>query len=149
MLTTRRAERRGGVHHIIPSSRGGGGGDNILPDKRWPNSVGEDHPRWHILAENMRPDEFIRTVRGYINKNGTINERFFSVRFRVSKPWRDKTINPAIRVIERVRTPTVRKRRAAWFALFPDKTVREAIEWIEREFIDKEWLNASQDPISI
>lgn len=135
-----KSEMRGGEHHIIPSSRGGGGGDNIFPDNCWPNNVDEDHYHWHILFGNMRPDEAMRKIREYKNRDGTLNSRFFTVRFRVSGPWRDKKINPEIKEIK---TRKAQKRKDAWRALFGDMKVREVIRWIEREFIYKEWLQSS------
>ena len=140
-----RSKKRGGVHHIVPSSRSGGGGDNIFPDNRWPNNAEEDHDYWHMLADNMRPDEVVRKLREYTNRDGTINERFFYVRFRVSGPWKDRRVNPKIRTVEKIKPSSAKKRRNAWSALFRDMKVREVIDWIEDEFIQKVWLNpASQ-----
>lgn len=127
-----------GPHHIIPGSRGGGEGDNIFPDIRWPNGS-EDHVRWHIITENMKPCEVVKEIQEHTNSEGNLKERFFSVRFMVLKPWKDKNINPEIREIE-VRDRTRKKRKEAWRMLFNGMKALEAIEWIEREFIRKEWL---------
>ena len=136
---SRKSVRRGGTHHIIPSSRSGGGGNNILPDVRWPNGI-EDHLHWHTLFCNLRPDEAVRKIREYTNKDGTVNDEFFEVRFRVLKPWKDKAVNPKIKEVP---TEKFQKRKYAWQALFGDMKAREAIDWIEREFIRKEWLNSA------
>jgi len=138
---SRRSEKRGGSHHIDPRSRGGGEGDNIFPDNRWPNGV-SDHPRWHQLTENMKPKEVVKKIREYTDRDGRLKERFFEVRFMVSKPWKDKNIAPKIREI-RVKARTKRKRKDAWQMLFANTNTREAVEWIEREFIRKEWLTKS------
>ncbi|MFY9457657.1 MAG: hypothetical protein WAP23_01875 [Candidatus Spechtbacterales bacterium] len=135
---SRKSEKRGGTHHIIPSSRGGGGGDNIFPDDRWPNGIG-DHLHWHTLVGNLRPDEVVRKIGEYTNRDGTLNEGFFEVRFKVLKPWKDKDINPNIKEVQ---TEKFQKRKDAWQALFGDMKVREVIKWIEREFIRKEWLTS-------
>lgn len=139
---SRKSEERGGFHHIIPRSRGGGEGNNIFPDERWPNGV-EDHLRWHILTENMKPHELIRKIREHTNRNGYLKEKFFCVRFMVLKPWKDKNIEPQIREIK-VKARTRKNRKEAWRMLFRSMKSREAIEWIDREFIRKEWLNAPQ-----
>jgi hypothetical protein len=92
---------------------------------------------WHTLVGNLRPDEAVRKLREYKNKDGSLNERFFEVRFRVSGPWKDKEKNPYIKEIQ---TKKFKKRKDAWRALFGDLSAREAVEWIECEFIRKEWL---------
>ena len=135
---SRKSEKRGGSHHIIPRSRGGGEGDNIFPDNRWPNGV-EDHPRWHQITENMKPEEVIRKIQEHTNKKGNLKEKFFTVRFMVLKPWKEKNVDPKIKEIK-VKCRTKKKRKNAWRILFDDMKSREAIEWIEREFIRKEWL---------
>lgn len=138
---SRKSDSRGGSHHIIPHSRGGGEGDNIFPDERWPNGI-LDHPRWHTITENMKPDEVIRKIREHTNGKGNLKERFFSVRFMVSKPWKDKNINPEIKEVK-VRPRSRKKKKEAWRMLFRGMNARKAIGWIEREFIRKEWLQSS------
>lgn len=85
----------------------------------------------------------MRKIREHTNKDGTLSERFFEVRFRVSGPWKDKEKNPDIKEVQ---TKKFQKRKDAWQALFGDMKVREVIKWIEREFIRKEWLTTPSPP---
>ena len=137
---SRKATERGGSHHILPRSRGGGDKDNIYPDDRWPNGL-DGHRYWHTLFENMKASEVVGKLWNYMDKNGGLSENFFYVRFRVLKPWKDKKVDSKIKDIKTTKT---KKRRDAWQALFGDLRVEEVIFWIEREFIQKEWLKAPQ-----
>lgn len=131
-----------GPHHIIPSSRGGSGSsDNIYPEYLWPPEDGQ-HINWHYIFENMRPDEVVRTLEKYTNRHGVLNQEFFRKYFTISKPWKRLDQNPEIR--ERTCSSARTKRnKESWNIVFPDMNGREAIEWIEREFIRKEWLKSS------
>lgn len=139
-------KRRGGFeyrgpHHIIPSSRGGSDSpENIYPEHLWPPQK-QQHIHWHYIFENMRPDEAIRILEKCTDRYGNLDPEFFRQYFTVSKPWKKPDINPQIR--ERICSGQRTKRnKESWNIVFPGMSGKEAIEWIRREFIRKEWLNA-------
>lgn len=129
-----------GPHHIIPRSRGGSGSpENIYPERLWPSKK-QQHIYWHYIFENMRPDEAVRILEKYTDQNGNLDSEFFRRHFTVSSPWKKLDQNPKIR--ERTCSSKLAKRnKESWNIVFPGMNGHEAIEWIEREFIRKEWLN--------
>lgn len=132
-----RARQHHGPHHIIPRSRGGEKGDNIYPPEKWPAEE-EKHRYWHILFSNMLPGEAIRKIRKYMKRDGALRPKFFSRSFRVRKPWKNRMIKPKIDETESYNK--IDKKKEAWRIVFGDMNGLEAIEWIECEFIRKEWL---------
>ena len=139
MTREKRDQERRGPHHIIPTSRGGEkhSGENIYPDERWPPEE-QQHIYWHILFSNMRPEEVSKKIGEYMDNKGALNEKFFATAFSVGKPWKNPNVTPAIK--EKTNPAKILKRKSAWQIVFPGMNGREAIEWIEREFIRKEWL---------
>lgn len=124
-----------GPHHIRPSSRGGSDlEDNIYPRELWPPESGK-HDLWHILFINMTPEEVIEKLREYMNDKGVLKEEFFATVF-VLKGNGHKTKVKA----KKKNSSKIPRRKEAWEIVFPNMNGRKAIEWIEREFIRKEWL---------
>jgi len=141
---TKRTKGRSGVrehtgpHHILPTSRGGVDRDNIYPNDRWP-PASRKHDYWHILFVNMKPEEVMEKIREYSSSGtGNLKESFFNVSFSVVESWYrgEKKI-----VIKTTKRKYKAPREKAWLVVFGDMNGHEAIEWIEQEFIRKEWLN--------
>jgi len=130
-----------GPHHILPTSRGGDDSeDNIYPEEYWPPET-EKHVHWHNpLFENMTPQEIIERLEEYTNSDGSLKEEFFEIFFVVKKEKpKGKTKKEWVVKPKRGKSK-IRARKRAWAIVFGDMNGCEAIEWIEREFIRKEWL---------
>lgn len=104
-------------HFIIPESRGGTS-EKCNVYHPWRGHHNPKHDAWHTLFGNLLPEEAISLIRLWTRKNEQWNMRYF----------RGKRGEPS-------------KRFLALKILFGDLTPKEAIEWIDREFIRKEWLN--------
>lgn len=89
---------------------------NIYPRERW-NPYNEKHEAWHVLFANLIPEETCMLIELWTRKDGGLDLRYFGS--RKGKP---------------------NKRIISWKTLFADKTPKEAVELITREFIRKEWL---------
>lgn len=140
MVKRKRYEHRG-PHHIIPSSRDGRDlENNIYPERLWPPEKMQ-HIHWHNIFENMRPDEAVRALEKYTDKYGQIKNEFFRKRFVILKPWRDLSVNPEVRE-QTCSLERTNRNKESWRIVFNGMNGVEAIEWIKREFIRKEWLNA-------
>ncbi len=126
-------KRLRGPHHIIPTSRQR---RNIYPDERWlPES--EKHTYWHELFSNLTPREVVAIITKYMNDNGDLNDDFFSISFTVENPLK-RGISAGVKTHKH--KSKIPKRKEAWRIVFGNMSGLEAIEWIEREFIRKEWL---------
>jgi len=111
-----RHEKHHGGHFIIPESLGGTKTrENVYTP--WAKHEHPKHVAWHTLFGNSLPSEAISLVRFWTRKDGQLDMRFFT------KPNGERN-----------------GRAKAWKILFDDLTPAEAIAWIEREFVRKEWL---------
>lgn len=106
-----------GYHHIAPQARGGP--DEAWNLYRWSREHKKKHRAWHNLFADLLPSEVIILVRQWTRKDGKLDLRYF-----------------------RSRRDRANKRLLSWTVLFGDGTPGEAIEWIEREFIRKEWFSS-------
>lgn len=139
-----------GLHHIIPSSRGGGESKkNIYPGERWGENYGEKHRALHTLFVNLTPEEIIERIKEYMEDDGSMKITFFITIFNIVSGKRQK-LEPEYnepksdrRIVQSARI----KRQNAWKIVFGEMNGFEAIDWIEREFIKKEWL-ISLPPLS-
>lgn len=108
-------ERHGG-HFIIPEFLGGQKTEENVY-RPWAGHEHPQHVAWHQLFGHNWPEEAINTIRLWTRRNGQLNMRYFL------KPNGETNV-----------------RYRAWKTLFDDMTPAEAIAWIKREFIRKEWL---------
>ncbi len=127
-----------GLHHIIPSSRGGNESwGNIYPRERWGKKYKQKHDAYHILFINLKPKEVVERIAKHCGEDGKISEEFFYTIFAVEERGR---------VTERKTSRGPGKRRKSWDIVFGAMNGFEAIEWIKREFIRKEWLTTTTPP---
>lgn len=133
-----------GDHHIVPKARGGKRRrENIYPRSRWGEEYDQKHNAVHALAGILRPDEFVNVLRYYTDEDGEIRDAFFTVSFVAEIVYVDDVRKEVIREPKNKRKRKARK--SAWKILFGNMNGKEAIEWIEREFIKKEWLPAEME----
>lgn len=87
---------------------------------RWRALHGVEHPKhvaWHRIFGNCLPEEAIDLIRLWTRKDGQWDMRYFTrPNGMTNKRWQDLNF------------------------LFDGAGPSEAIEWLEREFIRKEWL---------
>jgi len=127
-----------GLHHILPSSRGGNESrENMYPKERWGKRYKQKHDNYHILFVNLKPKEAVEKIAKYCDRDGKVSEEFFHTIFAVENKGG---------ITERKTTRGPGKRKRAWGIVFGAMNGFEAIEWIEREFIRKEWLTTSSPP---
>lgn len=131
-----------GPHHIRPRSRCGEKKEinNRYPKERWRHGS-KKHDYWHVLFANLTPKEAMNKIEKYTNADGSLQEVFFATFFCVDEKNRDmgiKTDDVYIREVYHLLR--FEQRKDAWHIVFGDMNAREAVEWIKREFIDKEWL---------
>lgn len=128
-----------GDHHIVPKSRGGKRRkDNLYPRERWGEAYGRKHKAAHTLVDVLKPQEFIDVLWHHVDQDGKIAASFFAVSFAVDIAYVDGVRKEVIREVKN--RSKWKQRKAAWEILFEELNVAQAIEWIEREFIRKEWL---------
>lgn len=121
----RQASGHGDLHHIIPRSRGGPDDPANLyfwyiidaSGVRMKDPLHEQkHDAWHTLVHNLLPEEAKVLTLQWRRKDGNLDLRYFQA--RKGKP---------------------NKRLIAWRLLFDDMAIDDVLEWIDREFIRKEW----------
>lgn len=138
-------EQHRGPHHMRPSSRcTGTERNNVYPRERWPART-KKHDNWHLLFVNLTPKEVINKIWKYTNKDGTVREKLFAITFQVDAKDDEvgvKTDDVVIREIQLRHLDSIEKRKTAWQVVFGQMNGREAVQWIKREFIRKEWLPA-------
>lgn len=141
MSGKKNGKKHGDTHHIIPTSRDGKrDGFNEYPKKRWKKNR---HVALHMLFANMTPGEIIAIIGRYIKDDGSLNEEFFnSVFFVKERTFADGTTRVVI-TIRKASSRRVANKMKAWETLFGYRSPAEAIEWIVREFIKKEWMVVS------
>lgn len=135
------AQLHRGPHHIRPRSRCLGNEKyNIYPKERWlPES--KKHDNWHVFAVNLTPEEVVGKIKAYINEDGSLGDEFFDIFFRVEEEYEGVGVRTdAVFIQEVLDLPQAEQREEAWQIVFPGINGLEAVEWIEREFIRKEWL---------
>lgn len=127
-----------GPHHIQPMSRGGSDlEENKYPSERWPSESGK-HAYWHVLFSNLTPEEAILKIAEHIAKNGAVDNEFFKVNFIIKKEGGGGARKS---IIHETKNNGKVDRRDAWQVVFGAMDGKQAIEWIQAEFIKKEWLN--------
>jgi len=125
-----------GLHHIVPSSRGGNENvENMYPKERWGRQYKQKHDAYHILFVNLKPKEVVEKIAKYCGEDGKVSEEIFYTIFAVEERGM---------ATERKTNRGPGKRKKAWQIVFGAMNGFEAIEWIKREFIRKEWLNAPE-----
>lgn len=135
-----------GGHHIVPKARGGKRRrENIYPRSLWGEEYDRKHNALHALAGILAPKEFANVLRYYTDEEGEIKDAFFTVSFVVEIAYVDGVRKEVIREAKNKRKRKARE--SAWKVLFGDINGKEAIEWIEREFIKKEWLPAEMERV--
>lgn len=110
-----------GGHFIIPKSRGG----TREPGNVYTAWAARNHPlhvAWHVLFGDALPEEAVNQVRSWTRKDGEWDKRYFTKS--------DGSPNNKM---------NARKK------LFNDMKPVQVIEWIEREFIRKEWFEKKGD----
>lgn len=136
-----------GPHHMFPQSRHGVENEenNIYPNERgWSGDYSAHHIAYHVLFANLIPQEVITALTWYMSKNGKLNQRFFAISFFVEEAMIDFTVKEVVYFQkDKSDKAAIEKRETAWTLLFGKGLwANEAIKWIKREFIDKEWLQA-------
>jgi len=136
-------EQHRGPHHMRPSSRCmGTERNNIYPRERWPAKT-KKHDNWHLLLVNLTSEETIDKIEKYTNEDGAIREEFFSITFQVVEKYEGagvKTDDVIIIEVALGNPLSIEKRKKAWRVVFGEMNAYDAVQWIKREFIDKEWL---------
>lgn len=141
--TEKKAKKIGwflGLHHILPTSRGGDNNEtNLYPRDRW-KPYSKKHREWHVIFVNMTPREVINAIKQHIKSDGSLNEEFFKLGFS----WEEATVKGRQKWVINTRKSTRKseRKKKAWRTLFDDWFPTDAIEWIEREFIRKEWMGS-------
>lgn len=130
-----------GRHHIRPRSRCQVNETyNAYPLELWP-SESKKHNNWHVFAVNLTPEEIVDKIEKYTNEDGSLQEAFFDIFFSVGEKCKGGGIKTDDVIIKEIHDPSEAvQRREAWQVVFPNMNGREAVEWIKREFIRKEWL---------
>ena len=116
--------------------------NNVYPRERWPAQT-KKHDNWHLLLVNLTPEEVIDKIEKYANEDGTIRKEFFSITFQVVEKYEGagvKTDDVTIMEVGLGNPLSSEKRKRAWQVVFGEMNAHDAVEWIKREFIDKEWL---------
>ena len=139
----KKPKRHKGAHHICPTSRGGTDDwQNFYPESRWSKDYKKKHEAWHTLFVNLKSKEAVLAIRHFTEENGRLNEALFNIEFRVVEVLKDGEISTEVFFEKNSRRH--KNKEEAWALLFGELNAHKAIEWIEREFIRKEWLNAPQ-----
>ncbi len=110
----------------------------MYPTDRW-EPYSEKHEAYHIIYVNLTPQEAIEVTRPHIGKSGKLFQGFFNLEFTVEKHLVEGEIREVVRMYNY--RPDAKKKKEAWLLLFRDFDGQKAIEWIEREFVRKEWLS--------
>ena len=90
----------------------------------------------------MTSEEVIGKILKYTNKDGTLDKRFFRVKFKVevkSGKSENGVKKAQIKTEKVCDKNTECERKAAWGILFGAMNGYEAVAWIKKEFIRKDW----------
>ena len=132
-----------GLHHTRPRSRcRGDEAYNLYPEEFWPPES-RKHNSWHVCFSILTPEEAVEKVLKYTDADGNILKEFFDIFFRVREKYEGAGIRTDDVIIEEeYNLEHIEERKEAFQIVFPGMNGFEAVEWINREFIRKEWLPA-------